>query len=119
MANVAAPDLLEADGCGHWRIDAEPAPHLGVDLASSAMTNALPVHRMAPGLVSKRPLRLPTHVLSALPSTGSSRSTCASRMRTISNANDYTAPVFDFAYQLVYDDTGLVPDYPGIGVRAG
>lgn len=42
--------LLEADGCGHWRIDAEPAPHLDVDLASSAMTNALPVHRMALGL---------------------------------------------------------------------
>jgi uncharacterized protein len=54
--SVAGPrrTLLEADGCGHWRIDGEPAPHLDgcldVDLESSAMTNALPVHRMAIGL---------------------------------------------------------------------
>jgi hypothetical protein len=42
--------VLEADGLGHWRVDGEVAPHLDgcvdVDLESSAMTNALPVHRM-------------------------------------------------------------------------
>ena len=32
---------------------------------------------------------------------------------------DYTAPVFDFACRLVYDESGLVLDYPGIAVRAG
>src|SRR3712207_7118826 len=43
--------LLEGNGEGGWRIDGEPAPHLDgcldVDLESSAMTNALPVHRLA------------------------------------------------------------------------
>lgn len=31
---------------------------------------------------------------------------------------DYTAPVFDFACRLVYDESGLVLDYPGVAVRA-
>ena len=43
--------LLESDGQGRWRIDDEVAPHLDgcldVDLESSALTNALPVHRLA------------------------------------------------------------------------
>src|SRR4051794_38551817 len=45
---------LEADGEGRWRIDHEPAPHLDgcldVDLESSALTNALPVHRLRLGV---------------------------------------------------------------------
>lgn len=32
---------------------------------------------------------------------------------------DYAAPVFDFSCRLVYDQSGLVLDYPGIAVRAG
>src|SRR5436305_1405704 len=43
--------VLEADGNGSWLIDGESASHLDgcldVDLESSAMTNALPVHRMS------------------------------------------------------------------------
>jgi uncharacterized protein len=43
--------LLEADGAGRWLVDGESAAHLDgcldVDLDSSAMTNALPVNRMA------------------------------------------------------------------------
>ena len=42
---------LEADGAGRWLVDGESAAYLDgcldVDLESSAMTNALPVHRMA------------------------------------------------------------------------
>ena len=30
---------------------------------------------------------------------------------------DYSAPAFDFRCRLVYDETGLVLDYPGIAVR--
>jgi hypothetical protein len=33
-------------------------------------------------------------------------------------AYDYAAPVFEFACQLVYDESGLLIDYPGIAVRA-
>ena len=31
---------------------------------------------------------------------------------------DYSAPAFDFSCRLVYDESGLVADYPGIAVRA-
>ena len=30
---------------------------------------------------------------------------------------DYTAPAFDFAAVLVYDEAGLMVDYPGLAVR--
>ena len=43
--------LLEADGAGRWLVDGKSAAYLDgcldVDLESSAMTNALPVHRIA------------------------------------------------------------------------
>jgi hypothetical protein len=32
---------------------------------------------------------------------------------------DYAAPAFDFDARLVYDESGLVLDYPGIAVRVG
>jgi uncharacterized protein len=32
---------------------------------------------------------------------------------------DYSAPAFGFGARLVYDEFGLVLDYPGIAVRAG
>ena len=31
---------------------------------------------------------------------------------------DYAAPAFDFTARLVYDQAGLVLDYPGIAVRS-
>jgi uncharacterized protein len=115
--------LLEAHGAGHWLVDGEPARHLDgcldVDLEASAMTNALPVRRMglpvgaqedapaayvrAGGLAVERPEQ--------------------SYLRTTDEAScqryDYTAPVFGFTSHLVYDQVGLVLDYPGIAVRAG
>ena len=114
---------LEADGAGHWLVDGEPAAHLDgcldVDLEASAMTNALPVRRMA----------LPVAAAAAAP---------AAYVRAVGLAverleqtyvrasdqgtgqrYDYTAPAFDFRCRLVYDRSGLVLDYPGIAVRAG
>ena len=32
-------------------------------------------------------------------------------------AFDYTSSTFDFACQLVFDGSGIVTDYPGIGRR--
>jgi hypothetical protein len=32
---------------------------------------------------------------------------------------EYTAPAFQFASRLVYDESGLVLEYPGIAIRAG
>ena len=47
---------LEADGAGRWRVDGAPAGHLDgcldVDLESSSLTNAFPVHRL--GLADRR-----------------------------------------------------------------
>ena len=114
--------LLEADGAGRWLVDGKNAAHLDgcldVDLESSAMTNALPVHRMAlpagaradapaayvraAGLAVGR-LDRPTHVLP-----GQASRQCFA----------YSAPVFDFSCRLVYDESGLVVNYPGIAVRA-
>jgi len=114
--------LLEADGAGHWLVDGEAASHLDgcldVDLESSAMTNALPVHRMA----------LPIGGRAAAPA-AYVRAADASverleqeYLRTTDQGShqcyDYAAPAFEFACRLVYDESGLVLSYPGIAVRA-
>jgi uncharacterized protein len=114
--------LLEADGTGHWLVDGEAAPHLDgcldVDLESSAMTNALPVHRMA----------LPVGGRAAAPA-AYVRAADASverleqeYLRTTDQGArqryDYSAPAFEFACRLIYDESGLVLSYPGIAVRA-
>jgi hypothetical protein len=87
--------FLESDGAGHWLVDGSNAPYLDgcmdVDLESSAMTNALPVHRMN--------LRIGD--------------------QDARQQYEYSAPAFGFTSQLRYDDSGLVVDYPGIAMRAG
>lgn len=114
---------LEADGAGHWLVGGEAAPGLDgcldVDLESSAMTNALPLHR----------LRL---------TVGSQASAPAAYVRALDLAverleqhytrvpdedplqcYDYASPGFDYSARLSFDNHGLVLDYPGIAVRAG
>ena len=115
--------LLKADGAGRWRVNGAPAPHLDgcldVDLESSAMTNALPVRRM--GLAPAAHAAAPAAYVRAI-------GLAVERLeqtyvRTPGEATrqcyDYTVPAFDFACRLVYDQSGLVLDYPGIAVRAG
>ncbi|HEY7431148.1 MAG TPA: putative glycolipid-binding domain-containing protein [Streptosporangiaceae bacterium] len=114
---------LESDGAGRWHIDGDPAPHLAgcmdIDLESSAMTNALPVHRLqlAPGARAGAPaayVRAASLTVERLEQT---------YLRTTDEAThqryDYAAPAFGFTCRLVYDHSGLVLDYPGIAVRAG
>ena len=115
--------LLEADGAGRWLIDGEPAPNLDgcldVDLEASAMTNALPVRRMG----------LPVAAAAAAPAAYVRAVGLAverleqTYVRTTDESTGqryhYTAPAFDFEARLVYDQAGLVLDYPGIAVRAG
>lgn len=114
---------LETDGAGHWLLDGEPAPGLDgcldVDLEASAMTNALPIRRMS----------LPVGGAAAAPAAYiRAVSLAAERLeqtysRTTDEATcqryDYTAPAFGYASRLVYDQAGLVLDYPHIAVRAG
>lgn len=113
---------LEADGLGRWRVDGEVASHLDgcldVDLESSAMTNALPVHRMAlpAGAREDAPaayVRAAGLGVERLEQTYSRAPGQASRQ-----CFDYNAPVFGFSCRLAYDESGLVVDYPGIAVRA-
>jgi len=115
--------VLEADGAGRWRVDGTRAPHLDgcldVDLESSALTNALPVHRM--GLGVGRRAAAPAAYVRALDLTVERLEQTYVRLpdHGLHQGYDYTAPVFDFACQLVYDESGLLLDYPGIAVRAG
>lgn len=108
---------LTSDGSGHWTVDGEPAPHLDgcldVDLESSAMTNTLPVHRL--NLSAGVRASAPAAYVRALDLTVERLEQTYSR--TSDRTYDYAAPVFDFACDLVYDDSGLIQDYPGIATR--
>ena len=119
----ARTTVLEADDDGHWLVDGSTAPHLDgcldVDLESSAMTNAFPVHRMA--LSVGESSTAPAAYVRALDlSVGRLEQTYArlpdggTRQRY-----DYESPGFDFACELTYDESGLVLTYPGIAVRTG
>jgi hypothetical protein len=114
--------MLESDGQGRWHIDGEAAPHLDgcldVDLESSALTNALPVHRLALSIGAAA--QAPAVYVRAL---GLGVERLEQRYTRTSDQDghqsyDYAAPVFDFSCQLVYDETGLVLAYPGIAIRA-
>ena len=112
---------LEGDGTGGWWVDGERAPLLDgcldVDLEASAFTNALPVHRLALDVGQQadaaaayvRALDLRVERLEQsyrrLPDDGGH------------SRYDYVSPAFDFRAELVYDEFGLVLDYPGIAVR--
>ncbi|MEV0380032.1 putative glycolipid-binding domain-containing protein [Nonomuraea sp. NPDC050643] len=109
--------LLEADGAGGWLVDGERAPHLDgcldVDLESSAMTNAFPVHRL--GLAVGAGAPAPAAYVRAL-------DLAVERLdqdyaRVSDRCYDYAAPVFGVACRLVYDESGFVLDYPGLAAR--
>jgi hypothetical protein len=113
--------LIERHPTGGWRVNGRHAPELtgceDVDLEASAFTNAFPVHRLgldvgeradAPAAYVRAPnlrvARLEQSYL-RLPDDGG-------RARY-----DYESPAFEFRAILVYDEHGLVLEYPGIAVR--
>jgi uncharacterized protein len=114
--------VLEADGAGHWRINGLPASHLegclDVDLESSALTNAFPPHRLA--LELGQAADAPAAYVRA-----ADLAVERLEQRYVRLEDDrgreryrYTAPGFEFECQLLYDEFGLVVEYPGIAVRA-
>ena len=115
--------VLEADGAGHWKLDGAPAPRLDgcldVDLESSALTNAFPVHRL--GLEVGRAADAPAAYVRALDLAVERLEQRYVRVEDEGRRRryDYAAPAFGFACLLVYDESGLVLDYPGIAARAG
>ena len=114
---------LVADGAGHWLVNGEPAAHLDgcldVDLEASAMTNALPVRRMAlpPGGTAAAPAAYVRAVGLAVDRLGQTYARVAGE--TAGQRYDYAAAAFEYAGRLTYDQAGLVLDYPQIAVRAG
>jgi hypothetical protein len=112
---------LDGDGTGGWLVDGSPAPELAgcldVDLEASASTNSLPVHRL--GLDVGGRAEAPAAWVRAL-DLGVERLE-QRYARTDDDGPrsryDYAAPDLDFTAELVYDEFGLVLDYPGIAVR--
>src|SRR4051795_12216792 len=122
-ASGARSLTVESDGAGRWVVDGRAAPELDgcldVDLESSALTNAFPVHRLAlaPGEAADAPaayVRALGLGVERLEQHYARIDTGAARRRF-----DYVAPAYDFSCVLVYDEDGLLLDYPGIATRAG
>jgi hypothetical protein len=115
--------VLESDGAGHWLVDGGAAPYLDgcmdVDLESSAMTNAFPVHRLS--LRAGQAADAPAAYIRALDLTAERLEQGYRRIadQDARRRYEYSAPAFGFTALLRYDDSGLLTDYPGIAVRAG
>jgi hypothetical protein len=112
---------LERDDAGAWRLDGRPASHLDgcldVDLESSSLTNAFPVHRL--GLRPGEEARAPAAYVRAL---GLGVERLEQRYRRVDDGTgrqryEYAAPAFDFRCELSYDEAGLVLEYPGLATR--
>jgi len=112
---------VESHGPGQWQVNGSPAPEydgcIDVDLESSSVTNTIPVHRL--GLGVGQSAEVPAVYVRAL-DLGLERldqyylrvDDEGARQRY-----DYSAPDFGFTSQLIYDEFGLVLEYPGIASR--
>lgn len=113
--------VLESVGDGRWLVDGESAPHLDgcfdVDLESSAVTNALPVHRLA--LTGGERADAPAAYVRVLDLAVERLEQTYQRLADdgVRQRYDYASPAFDFRCRLIYDEAGLVVDYPGIATR--
>lgn len=113
--------VLEADGAGRWLVDGEIAPNLDgcldVDLESSAMTNALPVHRL--NLLVGGRASAPAAFVRALDLSVERLEQDYARTSDEGpfQRYDYAAPSFEVECRLVYDTSGFVRTYPGLAVR--
>ena len=114
--------FLQSDGAGHWLINGGVAPHLDgcldIDLESSALTNTLPVHRL--GLAVGDRAASPAAYVRVLDLSAGRLEQSYARLpdQGTSQRYRYAAPAFGFTCTLIYDESGLVLDYPGIAVRA-
>ena len=112
---------LESSGDAGWRVDGVSMPELDgcldVDLEASACTNALPVHRLR--LDVGQAADAPAVYVRALDLGVERLDQRYSRLPDADGHSryDYLAPSFGFGAVLVYDEHGLVLDYPGIAVR--
>ena len=96
---------------------AELAGCLDVDLEASGFTNAFPVHRLALSVGGRADA--PAAYVRATDLRVERLEQTYTRLPDEGNRSryDYASPAFDFRAVLVYDEFGLVLDYPGIAVR--
>jgi hypothetical protein len=112
---------LEADASGQWRVNgavrAELAGCLDVDLEASACTNMLPVHRMP--LEVGEQADAPASYVRALDLSVERLEQHYERIADEGSRRRYRyrAPAFDVECVLVYDESGLVVEYPGLASR--
>jgi hypothetical protein len=113
---------LERDAADRWRVNGALAPRLDgcidVDLESSALTNAFPVHRFA--LAVGGEANAPAAYVRAV---GLGVERLEQRYRRVADEGahacyEYAAPAFGLTCRIVYDEAGLVLRYPGIAMRA-
>ena len=114
--------LLEADGAGSWQVNGRPAPQLDgcldVDLESSAMTNALPVRRLALAVAARASAPAAYVRAADLAVDRLEQTYLHAPGEGAGEYYDYAAPAFDFETRMAYDQSGLVLDYPSIAIRA-
>jgi uncharacterized protein len=113
--------VIERIGSGSWRVDGRARPDLDgcldVDLEASACTNAMPVHRMQLAVGEERDA--PAVYVRAV---DGAVERLEQRYRRLADDGGqpryhYVSPRFAFEADLVYDERGLVVDYPGIATR--
>ncbi|WUH98667.1 putative glycolipid-binding domain-containing protein [Spirillospora sp. NBC_00431] len=104
-----------------WLVDGRHDPGLDgcddVDLESSAVTNALPVHRLR--LDVGEAAQAPAAYVRAADLTVVRLEQSYERLPDADGRQRYAyaAPVFDFTARLDYDESGFVLEYPGLAVR--
>jgi hypothetical protein len=113
--------VIERHASGPWLVNGVAMPALDgcldVDLESSVLTNALPVHRLglAVGEAAQAPavyVRALDLAVERLEQRYARRADDAGRQRY-----EYAAPRFELRCELVYDRHGLLLDYPGLARR--
>jgi hypothetical protein len=113
---------LDAHGAGEWTVNGAQAPQLDgcldVDLEASSFTNAFPVHRLGLEIgehadAAAAYVRVMDDSVERLEQQYLRRPNDGDRRRY-----HYKSPAFGFEADLVYDESGIVIDYPGIAVRA-
>lgn len=106
---------------GSWTVDGSSAEDLDgcldIDLESSVLTNAFPVHRlqMAAGACADAPAALLGAGALDVRRIGQRYRRLRDHAARLNFA--YESPTFDFECELRYDWHGLLLDYPGIARR--
>lgn len=112
---------LQRDDAGGWSVEGRSLAELAgcedVDLEASAFTNAFPVHRL--GLAVGETADAPAVYVRASDLRVTRLEQRYTRLPDDGGHTryDYEAPEFEYRDVLVYDEVGLVLDYPGLAVR--